>query len=485
MPGDKYHDLILRCGSEAMGLHRLVVCGGSRVLDKMLDSSVQHGNKSVIELPDEDIRVVRKAMRFLYTGDYDAKDISTEPDDNVESSVTVGETPLTSSALLLHVDVYAFGYHYNVAKLQELAATKFNDAVREGDAWATEVLPTLITKVYKTTPPTEKGLRDVISEVCALHVDILLPIPEFNEVMVNVPGVAMDILGTVQNLRASVGSEAGNEVVEALERQVEDCRLQHNETEKRCEEEAELARELVASLKEIIQMLEAKNKSTEEKAVKDAEKASVLQERLRSSSEATIADREKDHEKVVAELQKQIKDLKSSPQGAHSNVGSTPDAYLQQKNVMLEALKTRAFSELKLSREASIQARAETEKSWAAERDSQGLIKKERAAHQQDVAELTKKVTKLEADRKRAYLDMRSAQEACEETTAQLKSARNACARAKAETKSEIAKLDEVIQRSRRLGYCRNCEEDFNGHIERTNDGGTLVRCDECRTKNW
>ena len=396
MPGDKYHDLTLRCGSEVMGLHRVVVCGGSRVLDKMLDSSVQDGNKSVIELPEEDVKVVRKAMRFLYTGDYEAKEISTKPDDNVEgSSVTVGETPLTSRTLLLHVDVYAFGYHYAIPKLQEMASTKFNDAVREGDAWATEVLPTLITKVYNTTPPTEKGLRDIIAGVCALHIDILLSIPEFADVMVDVPGVALDILRKVQNFRAFDGSETRNEEIEALERQLENCSLEKSETEKRLKDEAEIAREQFTSLKETIKMLEVKNKSIEEKAVKDLGKArdysKGLNTRIQSleqqatSFRATTAEKKREHDEELAKLQKQIKDLKSNLQQAQSNT----------------------------------------------------------------------------------------------------KSAQDACAQARAESTSERAKLDAAIDRMIELEDCRHCGEGFNGYIERTADGGTLVRCDYCNTRHW
>ncbi|KAI9701786.1 MAG: hypothetical protein M1836_001130 [Candelina mexicana] len=408
MPEDKYCDLILRCGEQEMRVHRVIVCGGSRVFDKLLDSSGQDGNKSVIELDEEDGKIVKQAVAFLYTGEYDVGEYSTTPTDDDQNTTTPMAPRSIDSILLFHLDLYAFGYNFAIPKLQELTATKFNEAVRDRDSWATENLPTLITKVYTSTPPTERGLRDVISEISALHIALLIPIPEFVEVMNKVPEVAMDVLTMVQKFRLSQDAEIVHKEVEALEELLDECLLDKKQVEERRAKEAESALEYSQSLEKMIKKIEAENETLiqkEVKAVRNAEKARDESMALRMANEGL--------ELQVSQLSQTI-----------------------EKH-----------------------------------RTSEETMKGDQSNHGMKVADLKLQIVKLEGEKKQAYWDLTVAKEAL--------------AKAKAQISIETAKLDTVIERSERWEQCRHCGDDFNGRVQRTSDGDTLLRCDYCQTRHW
>ncbi|KAI9720655.1 MAG: hypothetical protein M1812_002835 [Candelaria pacifica] len=325
-PNDKYHDLILRCGTEVMRVHRVVVCGGSPVLDKLLDSSVYEGYKSVIELHEEDPDILNRAITFLYTDDYDTADLNTSSINNGEHNLTsisdvedhqiAKASESKSTALEIHVAMHAFGYAFRIPRLQTLASKKFYDAVRDGNAWATEGLPMLITKIYDSTPPSERELRDVIAEVCALHVEILLPIPEFADIMNHVPGVAMDVLTMVQKTRVTQDSEDVHKEVEALEELLDSCRLDREQVEEQHTKEAKLAHEQTHLLYKTIAEVAAEKESIQRNAVEEVEKAKKDCKESEKALQKFMNLERLEHEEEAARLKKQIKTLQAEKQRA-------------------------------------------------------------------------------------------------------------------------------------------------------------------------
>ncbi|KAI9753598.1 MAG: hypothetical protein M1835_000976, partial [Candelina submexicana] len=389
MPEDKYCDLILRCEGEEMRVHRVVMCGGSRLLDLMFDDCAQEGSYAVIDLRGEEVNTVRRAIAFLYLGEYTAGQLLTTTTDDGEDRTTLSDAQSNDSVLFIHADMYAFGYKFKIPELQHFAAVEFSQTVRYGDAWATEALPMLINKVYDSTPPSERELRNAISEICALHAELLIPIPELVEVMNKVPGVAMDVLAMVQKLRVFQESE-------------------FSQVEERCAKEVDSALEYSQSLEKMIKKIEAENETLRQKglkAVRNAEKAQDESMALRYAN---------------GELETQVSDL-----------SQTIEKY----------------------------------------RTSEETMEKNQPNHNYEVMELKLQNSILERAKMQADSDLRVAKEAS--------------AKAKAQTSIETAKLDTVIERSKRWEQCRHCGKDFNGRVQRTSDGDTLLRCDYCQTRHW
>lgn len=84
----------------------------------------------------------------------------TSPDAAVEENCVLRMTN--------NVKVYAIADKYVIPGLKELARTKFRNL-----ASSIELLldfPSIISKIYDTTPAEDHGLRDIVMDVCAPHV---------------------------------------------------------------------------------------------------------------------------------------------------------------------------------------------------------------------------------------------------------------------------------------------------------------------------
>ncbi|KAI9720660.1 MAG: hypothetical protein M1812_002840 [Candelaria pacifica] len=230
----KYSDLTIRCEGEDVKVHRVIVCSPSKVLSAAVDGGFKEADTFVIELHDEHLSTLRRALSFLYTKDYDVSPYEEEQDTKpvmasetdhgeANSSLVVCETPQTTAATILeasshttipetnhthgtrpdlfvHADVYAFGDKYDISGLKDLAAAKFKECFIGLDPSSTKDFHQLVREVYHSTPRSDDGLRKTIVECCGQHINDLLTTSSFQEMVYNTEGSGLDLLREVVRL---------------------------------------------------------------------------------------------------------------------------------------------------------------------------------------------------------------------------------------------------------------------------------------------
>ncbi|KAK8185181.1 hypothetical protein IWZ00DRAFT_562087 [Phyllosticta capitalensis] len=129
----------------------------------------QEAQTGVVELLNDPPAAIRLLLQFLYTGKYNYF-----VNDNDEPSA-----PLC----LFHLDVYICGVIYQLSELQKLAKASFLTALCERKTMANCVMPTAIATLYKSTPESDRGLRDYFEDYSVRHMPMLLQNPSFLELM--------------------------------------------------------------------------------------------------------------------------------------------------------------------------------------------------------------------------------------------------------------------------------------------------------------
>ena len=84
------------------------------------------------------------------------------------------EVPPNDSSMLFHTRVYQIADKYDVQSLKQLARTKLNTAIVELRGWEEADFPDVINLVWTTTPPHDRGLRDIVSATSFKHLDTLM-----------------------------------------------------------------------------------------------------------------------------------------------------------------------------------------------------------------------------------------------------------------------------------------------------------------------
>ncbi|KAI9720659.1 MAG: hypothetical protein M1812_002839 [Candelaria pacifica] len=237
---DKCTDLTLRCNGEDFQIHRLLVCHQSPVLAAAMGGKFREAQSGIIELPEDDLDTVKRALSFLYDGDYEGATLpetSTTPSETPEPSLVQaledpspqeegGRTGLASRAaprresqaaeeesqaaeemsnvlasprldLASHIEVYAFADRYDIPGLKILAAAKFNTSLKVGSPWKHSSFRNIVQQVYQCTPVSDKILKQTIALTCRNHIAYLLSDANFGLVVRDLDGVGLDILQEV------------------------------------------------------------------------------------------------------------------------------------------------------------------------------------------------------------------------------------------------------------------------------------------------
>ncbi|KAL9626246.1 MAG: hypothetical protein Q9204_007460 [Flavoplaca sp. TL-2023a] len=152
----------------------------------------------MIDLSEDDPDSVERMLQYLYTGNYDDTDdeaneeapresssglSSSDPtpssdqgniksaaeafeNDGFNASDGAAKAPLhvKASALANHLLVYSLADYHDIPLLKNLARTKFE--VCAAGEWAPEDIISILPKVYATTPESDRGLRQVMFNVC-------------------------------------------------------------------------------------------------------------------------------------------------------------------------------------------------------------------------------------------------------------------------------------------------------------------------------
>lgn len=153
-----------------------------------------------------------------------------EEEQDVDSATAESDVNPAPS-LLNNVLVYALADKYDIAELRELARGKFQTGA--GRLLSATEFPEIVREVYSSTPSSDRGLRDIVSQICARRGREMVENPDVNPVIVEVGDFALDLLREVlkcedvrveeaeprnRSLRGKMKSKM-NEIVE-LERRV-------------------------------------------------------------------------------------------------------------------------------------------------------------------------------------------------------------------------------------------------------------------------
>jgi hypothetical protein len=115
----------------------------------------------VIDIMDFDPTVVEAMTRFMYCFDY--------------------ESPADPSAMVFHAKVYQIADKYGIEALKRLSATKYRASINAG--WEADCFATAVALAYTTTPPGDRGLRDIAVEVAFNNIGTLMGQDAFCETL--------------------------------------------------------------------------------------------------------------------------------------------------------------------------------------------------------------------------------------------------------------------------------------------------------------
>ena len=128
----------------------------------MSDAGFKESSTAELPLEHDDPVAVECMIKFLYSGDYSngATDVKT--------------------CLMSHVRVYALAEKYDIEGLKRLAAVNVDEIA---DGHMCEDFPAIVAAVFETTPSSDHGLRDVVSRICANHIDEVLASETWKETL--------------------------------------------------------------------------------------------------------------------------------------------------------------------------------------------------------------------------------------------------------------------------------------------------------------
>lgn len=131
----------------------------------------------MIELQEDDVRVVEAMLDFMYRFDYDCS----------------GNALERVSPMLFDVSVYSIADKYDIPALRIRAKEKFAAAVRT--CWQMDDFPSVIAEVYGSTPSSNRSLRDTVIDVTQKHIKALMEKGEFVRVLKETSEFAADVTG--------------------------------------------------------------------------------------------------------------------------------------------------------------------------------------------------------------------------------------------------------------------------------------------------
>ncbi|KAF5615172.1 ARM repeat protein [Fusarium tjaetaba] len=165
-------DTVIKCGGREFAVHSLILFCHSEYFKKQLDGPWKESSERVIEIMDFDPAVVRAMTLFLYCFDY--------------------ESPADSSAMIFHARVYQIADKYDIEALKRLAATKYRTSIDAG--WEMDSFPCAIELAYTTTPPGDRGLRDIALEIAVKKIGTLMSQDVFCKMLSANADLAGDII---------------------------------------------------------------------------------------------------------------------------------------------------------------------------------------------------------------------------------------------------------------------------------------------------
>ncbi|OAL38196.1 hypothetical protein AYO20_02648 [Fonsecaea nubica] len=264
----EFSDLILACQDQEFLVHRAIVCPHSAFFSKSCSGDFKEASSKRIELKEDDPATVKRMVSYMYTFDYeDEKNQSLKSDDRSSVSPEEGEeaVEITSvksdivsdhnenqPALVSSVRVYAIADKYGIPPLKELARQRFCDWAETN--WLHEDFCSIAQEIFSSTPHNDRGLRDVVVQIVAMHANDLIQKDEFRSLVEEVGDLGLGILCQVLKQHSEKVLDLDSRI-EELEAETEMLKAQVEEREQKLSRqtsETELMRPLAACIRKII-----------------------------------------------------------------------------------------------------------------------------------------------------------------------------------------------------------------------------------------
>lgn len=211
-------------------------------------------------MPEDDPDAVARMLEWMYTGDYDDGEV--DGDDNREggeidddddeetlswasfkprkksSSGSRKDAPVEESedekrgedtdkdeasisttvdevhpqpSLFNNVLVYSVAEKYDIAMLKDKAKEKFELRAETGNLVTASEFTEIITEIYRTTPSSDRGLRNVVSQICARHTQTIVNDPVFKSSIEETGEFVFDLLQEVLKVQSIVTDKQSKE----------------------------------------------------------------------------------------------------------------------------------------------------------------------------------------------------------------------------------------------------------------------------------
>ncbi|KAM0193451.1 hypothetical protein ACHAPI_007772 [Fusarium lateritium] len=169
---ESFSDVVIRYEGTEFKAHSVILSCHSEYFAKQLAGSWKESIERVIDITDFDRSVIEGMLHFMYHFEY-----------NNES---------TESDMVFHAGVYQIADKYRILVLKDYAKEKFSTAVKSD--WSTDDFPNAIELVYLTTPPEDRGLRDLVIETSYANLEKLISRDGFCEALRTTTDFAADLV---------------------------------------------------------------------------------------------------------------------------------------------------------------------------------------------------------------------------------------------------------------------------------------------------
>ncbi|CRG86066.1 hypothetical protein PISL3812_03069 [Talaromyces islandicus] len=172
----RYSDLTIICGTEVFPVHRNIVCPRSAYFARSCGGNFKEA-LGTIELSDQDPNMIRRVLRFLYTGDYafeiegdeEKKDNLGQP--SSQDSLIPPEYSGVFNACQFHVRMYPQADYFQIDGLKRRAGKYFRKSFL--DRPSKESFEAVIAEIYTSIPECDDQIRDAAIELTMDNLETL------------------------------------------------------------------------------------------------------------------------------------------------------------------------------------------------------------------------------------------------------------------------------------------------------------------------
>ena len=149
----------------------------------MSDGGFKETSTANLILKDDDPATVERMLTFFYTGNYD---------DGTPALTAANAEPDVGPILLANTLAYALADKYDIGLLKKLANAKFRK-IHCCTAWDCEEFSNVVLEIFDSTPDNDRGLRSVVSNTCARHINDVLASEKWNQLLADNGAIGLSV----------------------------------------------------------------------------------------------------------------------------------------------------------------------------------------------------------------------------------------------------------------------------------------------------